>query len=146
AILIGHDFLRRMWLISALTQRQTYIAKVLGHELIKRFDFFLVGLAIVNQLFNLRANAVIRRDAVTLESRIPLADLSPRLAGSHLHGRRWRIFSLLPSFSGGFLVVGFLFFALENTALPIVKAPSRLLFDYGFEAFFGLECDNTVGG
>ncbi len=85
SVLVGQDFSGRMGLVASSAQRETYIAEVPGHVIIKRLHFAQVSLGILGDFRGLGLDLRRGSNTVFFQAGVPAAKLLPALKRRHLH-------------------------------------------------------------
>src|SRR5437870_5376631 len=146
AILIGEYINRRVWLISSLTQRKTYVTEILRHIFIQRLDFVFVGRTAVDQLLGLRFDLIVRNNSIAFEIRIPFSQIVPTIEGRHLHFWWFGILCLFPPLARSFFVVILLFSPLKHGVVPTIQSSPFTFLNCWLKSFLGFQLDQTFIG
>ncbi len=144
AVLIVQHVCGSVRLVAPYSQRETYIAEILGHEIVKGFGFFQIRVEPLDQFLGLSADFRGRRSPVLLQARVPAANLLPGFKGGELN---------VGPIVFGTVLFFFLFFLglvfvlpLEMRTGPAVDAAAILFGDFRFHPRLVLQLQRAVGG
>src|SRR3981081_4068890 len=133
-----------MRLVASHSQRKAHVAKVLRHEIVKRFGLLQISVKPLGQVLCLATDFRGGYTAIFFKTRIPASNLFPGPESGQLNVRPLVVASLLLFL----LVLLFLFFVVFTFQVgirPVIGAPSILLGNLWIHSRLVLEFHGTVG-
>src|SRR5258708_19812386 len=130
-----------MRLVASQTKRQTYVAKVLCHEIVKWLGFCQVGVESVGQFLWLATDLQGGNTAIFFQTRVPAADFLPSPESCQLNIRPL-VFPFLLLFL--LVLLFFIVFTFQVGIRPVIDAPSILLGNLWIHSILVLEFHRTV--